>query len=155
VTSINHKVVILYSCVAKINFKRESSTSAFRYDAFKRLLRGLKALEALRGSHPLLHETVIRTRHDHAGPRGAPLTSHEFSLNLKRYATDAGIGKVQLHQTRHAFARMVAEDSGSIVETHDALGPKHLGTTKVYVQRIAVRRDRHSKSILKRIDPSK
>lgn len=95
------------------------------------------------------------TRHDRAGRPGAPLTSHAFVLNLKRYAKAAGIGKVHLHQTRHTFARMVAEESGSIVETQDALGHKNVATTRVYVQRIAVRRDRHSESILNRIDPRK
>ena len=92
------------------------------------------------------------TRHDRAGRPGAPLTSHAFALNLKRYAKEAGIGEVHLHQTRHTFARMVAEDSGSITETQDALGHKNVATTRVYVQRIAVRRDRHSEQILKRFD---
>jgi integrase len=91
------------------------------------------------------------TRHDRAGKSGAPLTSHAFALNLKRYAREAGIGEVHLHQTRHTFARMVAEDSGSIVETQDALGHKNVSTTRVYVQRIAVRKDRHSQNILERL----
>ena len=73
-------------------------------------------------------------------------------MNLKRYARQAGIGSIHLHQTRHTFARMVAEDSGSITETQDALGHKNVATTRVYVQRIAVRRDRHSEQILKRFD---
>jgi integrase len=102
----------------------------------------------------LSNDGPLWTRHDRAGRSGAPLTSHAFALNLKRYARDAGIGKVHLHQTRHTFARMVAENTGSIVETQDALGHKHVATTRVYVQRIAVRRDRHSESILKRIDRS-
>jgi integrase len=92
------------------------------------------------------------TRHDRAGRPGAPLTSHAFALNLKRYARDAGIGAIHLHQTRHTFARMVAEDTGSIVETQDALGHKHVTTTRVYVQRISVRRDGHSELILGRLD---
>lgn len=100
----------------------------------------------------LSNDGPLWTRHDRAGRPGAPLTSHAFALNLKRYAKDAGIGKVHLHQTRHTFARMVAEDTGSITETQDALGHKHVATTRVYVQRIAVRRDRHSESILKRLD---
>jgi integrase len=90
------------------------------------------------------------TRHDRAGKPGAPLTSHAFALNLKRYAKEAGIGEMHMHQTRHTFARMVAEHSGSIVETQDALGHKNVATTRVYVQRIAVRKDRHSQHILER-----
>jgi integrase len=100
----------------------------------------------------LSNDGPLWTRHDRAGRPGAPLTSHAFALNLKRYAKEAGIGEVHLHQTRHTFARMVAEDSGSIIETQDALGHKNVATTRVYVQRITVRKDRHSELILKRFD---
>ncbi len=31
-----------------------------------------------------------------------------------------------LHQLRHRFARMVAEQSGSLTETQEALGHRHL-----------------------------
>jgi integrase len=99
----------------------------------------------------LSNDGPLWTRHDRAGRPGAPLTSHAFALNLKRYAKDAGIGEIHLHQTRHTFARMVAEHSGSIVDTQDALGHKNLSTTRVYVQRIAVRKDRHSGHILERL----
>lgn len=98
----------------------------------------------------LSNDRPLWTRHDHAGRPGAPLTSHAFALNLKRYANEAGIGEVHLHQTRHTFARMVAEHSGSIVETQDALGHKNVSTTRAYVQRITVRKDRHSQHILER-----
>lgn len=100
----------------------------------------------------LSNDAPLWTRHDRAGRPGAPLTSHAFVLNLKRYARQAGIGNIHLHQTRHTFARMVAEDTGSIVETQDALGHKNVTTTRVYVQRIAVRKDRHSELILKRFN---
>ena len=46
------------------------------------------------------------TRHDRAGIPGAQLTSHAFSHNLKRYALEAGIEKIHVHQTRHTFARI-------------------------------------------------
>lgn len=103
----------------------------------------------------LSNDGPLWTRHDRAGRPGAPLTSHAFALNLKRYAKDAGIERVHLHQTRHTFARMVAEDTGSIVATQDALGHKHVATTRVYVQRIAVRHDGHSELILGRLDNRK
>jgi len=112
----------------------------------------LEYLEASGRAGVLSKDGPLWTRHDRAGRPGAPLTSHAFALNLKRYAKEAGIGEVHLHQTRHTFARMVAEDSGSITETQDALGHKNVATTRVYVQRIAVRRDRHSEQILKRFD---
>ena len=91
------------------------------------------------------------TRHDRAGKPGAQLTSHAFSHNLKRYAREAGIEKIHIHQTRHTYARMVAEDTGSITETQEALGHRNLSTTRVYVQRIAVKRDKHSEGISKRL----
>ena len=58
---------------------------------------------------------------------------------------------MHLHQLRHTFARIVAEESGSLVETQEALGHKHLQTTRVYVQRIAVRRDKHGAKVATRL----
>jgi integrase len=91
------------------------------------------------------------TRHDRAGRPGAALTSHAFVKNLKRYAKEAGIGEVHLHQTRHSFARIVAEETGSIIDTQDALNHRSAATTRVYVQRIAIKRDRHSQKISDRL----
>ena len=91
------------------------------------------------------------TRHDRAGRPGAQLTSHAFAHNLKCYARAAGIEKIHVHQTRHTYARMVAEDTGSITETQEALGHRNLSTTRVYVQRIAIKRDKHSERISKRL----
>ncbi len=100
--------------------------------------------------HVLKTDAPVWTRHDRAGQPGAPLTSHCYVKNLKRYAREAKIDNFHLHQTRHTFARIVSEDSGSITETQDALGHKNAATTRVYVQRLAVKRDRHSERILKR-----
>ena len=68
------------------------------------------------------------------------------------YARRAGIGDVHLHQTQHTFARWVSESTGSIIETQDALGHRHAATTRVYVRRVAIKRDRHSTTILDRLD---
>lgn len=92
------------------------------------------------------------TRHDRAGKPGAQLTSHAFAHNLKRYAKEAGIEKIHVHQTRHTYARMVAEDTGSLTETQEALGHRNLATTRVYVQRIAIKRDKHSERISRRFN---
>lgn len=91
------------------------------------------------------------TRHDRAGRPGAALTSHAFVKNLKRYAREAGVGEVHLHQTRHSFARIVAEETGSITDTQDALGHRNAATTRVYVQRIAMKRDKHSGHVTGRL----
>jgi len=81
---------------------------------------------------------------------GKALTGHAFAKRLKKYAREAGIGDVHLHQTRHTFARMVSETTGSIIETQDALGHASEATTKAYVQRIAIKKDKHSTTVLDR-----
>lgn len=96
-------------------------------------------------------DAPLWTRHDRAGRPGAALTSHAFVKNLKGYARAAGVGEVHLHQTRHSFARIVAEETGSIIETQDALGHRNAATTRVYVQRIVVKRDKHSERITRRL----
>lgn len=97
-------------------------------------------------------DSPLWTAHDRTGQNnGNPLTSHGFVKNLKKYADLAGIGDVHLHQTRHTYARIVAEETGSIIETQDALGHKNAATTRVYVQRVGVKRDRHSSRIAERL----
>lgn len=91
------------------------------------------------------------TRHDRAGHAGAPLSSHSFVKNLKAYAEEAGIKHIHLHQTRHTFARIYSEYSGSMAETQEALDHEHVGTTRAYVQTIAVKKDKSSGSIRSRI----
>jgi integrase len=125
-------------------FGREVQDVAVK-DALIDYLSSCKRLSVLRTDGPLW------TRHDYAGRPGAPLSSHAFVKNLKRYAREAGMEHIHLHQMRHTYARMVSEDTGSITETQDALGHRNLATTRVYVQRIAVKRDKHSRRILKRL----
>jgi integrase len=71
---------------------------------------------------------------------------------MKVYAGEAGIKDFHLHQTRHTFARLVAEQTGSIVETQDALGHRNAATTRGYVRRIAVKRDKYSEQIARLFD---
>lgn len=105
--------------------------------------------------HALKIDAPLWTRHDRAGKPGAPLSSHSFDKNLKRYARAAGIGHVHLHQTRHTFARIVSEETGSITDVQDALDHRNPQTTRVYVQRIAVKKDKHSQSISRRYKSNK
>ena len=42
---------------------------------------------------------------------------------------------------------MVGDLTGSVVETQDALGHKNTATTRVYLRRVAVKRDKHSSRI--------
>lgn len=111
----------------------------------------LDYLSSARRLHVLKTDGPVWTRHDRAGRPGEALSSHCYVKNLKKYAREAGIDGFHLHQTRHTFARIVAEETGSIVETQDALNHSNPSTTRVYVKRIAVKRDRHSGLIIGRI----
>jgi integrase len=93
-------------------------------------------------------------RHDQgreAAGVATPLTGWGFAQRMKAYARAAGIEHFHLHQTRHTFARIVAEASGSLFEVQDALAHKHPATTRVYVQRLAVKRDKFGDEIAKRM----
>jgi integrase len=97
-------------------------------------------------------ERPLWTRHDRAGKPGAPLTSRAFAENLKSYAGKAGIEKINVHRTRHTFARIVAEETGSYLETQEALDHENAATTRIYVERITVKADKHSQHISKRFN---
>jgi integrase/recombinase XerD len=102
--------------------------------------------------HALKTDAPLWTRHDRAGKPGEALTSHCFVKNLKKYAKEAGVEGFHLHRTRHTFARIVSEVSGDITATQNALDHQNRSTTRVYVQRIAVKRDLYSDEISKRWD---
>ena len=105
--------------------------------------------------HVLKTDAPLWTRHDHPKAAGEALTSPAFIKNLKRYAGEAGVGDVHLHQTRHTFARIVQEETGSFDETREALDHASVATTRVYVQRIAVKADRHSRRVAERMKSSR
>lgn len=100
--------------------------------------------------HVFKTDAPIWTRHDAAGAPGEPLSSHCFVKNLKKYARQAGIEDFHLHRTRHTFARIVSEVTGDIAATQSALDHQNRATTRVYVQRIAVKRDHYSEEISRR-----
>jgi site-specific recombinase XerD len=110
----------------------------------------LDYLTASKRLHVIGTDAPLWTRHNRSKPAGEALTSHAFVRNLKLYARKAGLGHVHLHQTRHTYARIVAEETGSMAATQDALDHANLSTTTVYVQRIAVKRDLHSAAIARR-----
>ena len=115
------------------------------YEALKDYLMASGRGNVLGSGRPLW------TRHDRAGRPGAPLTSRAFVENLKGYARGAGLSHVHLHQTRHTYARIVAEETGSFLEAQEALDHENQATTRVYVQRITVKRDRHGRSVAGRM----
>lgn len=100
--------------------------------------------------HALKTDAPLWTRHDKAGKPGEALTSHCLVKNLKKYAREAGVGGFHLHRTRHTFARIVSEVSGDITATQNALDHQSRSTTRVYVQRIAVKRDLYSEEVSKK-----
>lgn len=110
----------------------------------------LNYLTVAKRLHVLKTDAPVWTRHDHAKLAGEPLTSHAFVRNLKVYAKLAGVDHIHLHQTRHTYARIVAEETGSMTATQDALDHANLSTTTAYVQRIAVKRDLHSAAVSRR-----
>jgi integrase len=110
----------------------------------------LDYLTAADRMHALKTDAPLWTRHDRAGSPGEPLTSHCFVKNLKKYAKEAGVEGFHLHRTRHTFARIVSEVSGDITATQNALDHQNRSTTRVYVQRIAVKKDLYSDEVSKR-----
>src|SRR5499426_2054272 len=108
---VEEKRIIIRSRVKGGNYQGREVTDRRVRAALLDYLRSSRRLHVLREDEPLW------TRHDGAGEPGAQLSSCSFVENLKRYASVAGIGKIHLHPTRHTFARMVAERSGSLSET--------------------------------------
>jgi integrase/recombinase XerC len=96
-------------------------------------------------------ERPLWTRHDRAGKPGAPLTARALIDNLKAYAQQAGLAHFHLHQTRHTYARIVAEETGSFLEAQEALDHENQATTRVYVQRITIKADRHGRKVAGRM----
>ena len=111
----------------------------------------LDYLEASGRLEGMEDDTPIWTRHDRAGKPGGELSSHAFVKNLKRYAQDAGIGELHLHQLRHTFARMAGDESGSVGAVQEALGHKSQATTRVYLQRVGVKGDKFSSALAERL----
>ncbi len=91
-----------------------------------------------------------------ASRRDVECTERWIILNKLFPATlPAGVGDVHLHQTRHTFARIVQEETGSFDETREALDHESVATTRVYVSRIAVKADRHSRKVAERMKASR
>jgi site-specific recombinase XerC len=51
--------------------------------------------------------------------------------------------RVNIHQTRHIYARIIFEDSGDLLETQSALDHESQATTRAYVHTVAVKKDKH------------
>jgi site-specific recombinase XerD len=101
---------------------------------------------------PLMEdESPLWLRHDRASKRPQIVTSHGFVKMFKQYAVLANLGDIHLHQTRHTVARMVGEDSGDLTQVQTFLGHTNINTTRVYLNRVSIKRDRFSEAIAKRL----
>jgi integrase len=138
--------------VLVIKYRRKGGKFSAREVADPTAYEALKDyLAATERGNVLGSERPLWTRHDRAGRPGAPLTSRAFVENLKAYAKEAGLAHIHLHQTRHTYARIVAEETGSFIEAQEALDHENAATTRVYVQRITVKKDRHGRKVSARI----
>jgi len=124
--------------------RREIAQADVR-DALLAYLKKSKRLSVLHANDPLW------TRHDRAGEPGQPLTSRSYANNLKKYAAKAGMQRVNIHQTRHTYARIIFEDCGDLLETQSALDHENQATTRAYIQTVAVKKDKHSNRIARRL----
>jgi integrase len=139
------KTLIINNRIKGGDFIRYEIADPVVKDALIDYLTEARRLSVFRNDGPLW------TRHDYAGRPGAALSSHCFAKNMKRYAYIAGVEGFHLHRTRHTFARIVSEETGSITATQEALDHRNPSTTRIYVQRIAIKRDKHSEQISKRL----
>lgn len=139
------KTLIINNRIKGGDFIRYEIADPTVKDALIDYLTEARRLNVFRNDGPLW------TRHDYAGRPGAALSSHCFAKNVKRYARLAGVEGFHIHRTRHTFARIVSEETGSITATQEALDHRNPSTTRIYVQRIAIKRDKHSEQISKRL----
>ncbi len=89
----------------------------------------------------------LRHDKDAKSSKNKGLTSHGFVRRMEIYALEAGISHFHIHRLRQTFAKINSEYSESMAETQETLGHSNIKTTQIYVQRLAVKKDKHSKSI--------
>ncbi len=108
-----------------------------------------KYLEATRRTDIFGKDEPLWLRRDKGAKRAKKkdLTSHGFVRRVEIYASEAGIEGIHIHRLRHTLAKIVSEYSELMADTQEALGPSNIKTTQIYVQRLAVKKDKHSKSI--------
>lgn len=134
------RVIVRYRVKGGKRERRELNSAA-PIDALMDYLKASGRFRTLEADTPLW------TSHDpHNQNPGGPLTSRAFVKNLKRYARLAGIGDIHLHQTRHTAAMIIAEQEG-IKAAQELLGHSKEETTRVYVKRITVQKDRFSNAL--------
>ena len=99
----------------------------------------------------MTNDTPLWVGHGRNSDGVSPLSSHAFVKNFKKYALKVGLGDIHLHQLRHTSAAWIADDTGDLSAVQKFLGHKNIDTTKVYVQRVTVKKDTHSDGIARRL----
>ncbi len=105
------------------------------------LVEYLRASDRLDSMTP---DTPLWVGHAFNCTQETQLVSHSFAKSFKRYAKKAGLAAVHLHQLRHTFASWVADGTGDISKVQQALGHKSQNTTRVYIEKLGVKKDNHS-----------
>jgi integrase len=96
-------------------------------------------------------DSPLWTRHGRAGKPGGKLSSHSISKTFKKYAHQAGIENFHLHMTRHSYARILGDITGSFRIVQDELGHSSQNVTRIYLQKLGVKKDRYSSIIAERV----
>jgi integrase len=147
---------------AQVERKKQAAADRAAAEAKDAAAPGTNQKKAKQGSatkdtalpRALTNSAPLWVRHDPGHEAVAveqPLAEWTFARRMKAYAAAAGIEAFHLHQTRHTFARIVAETTGSMHQTQEALGHKHLATTRAYVERITTLPDLHRDAIAQRM----
>ncbi|MEO0562115.1 MAG: tyrosine-type recombinase/integrase [Chloroflexota bacterium] len=78
----------------------------------------------------------IWLRHDRAAKGQQGVTSHGFVFMLKKYAKAAGLGNINLNQTRHTAALRISGDIDSVEEAQQRLGYQSRSMARVYLKHL-------------------
>jgi len=120
VSLVNHVITL----IGKGNKQRSVPLSDFAQDYLEKYLRGPRARNP-----------------GHASPyiflnqRGKPLSRQYFFMQVKKYATQAGIEKtISPHTLRHCFATHLLENGASLRAVQEMLGHSNIATTQIYTQ---------------------
>jgi integrase/recombinase XerD len=120
VSLVNHVITL----IGKGNKQRSVPLSDFAQDYLEKYLRG-----------PRARNPGHATPYIFLNQRGKPLSRQYFFMQVKKYATQAGIEKtISPHTLRHCFATHLLENGASLRAVQEMLGHSNIATTQIYTQ---------------------